>query len=88
MELWLSKALSMSLLGLVSLLCGVAPLFLRGRLSRGGRATDLVISALACFGGGVVLTTCVTHMLPEVNIMLANNVANGEIPKTGLLPFF
>ena len=27
---------------------------------------QLVIMSLNCFGGGVILTTCFTHMLPEV----------------------
>ena len=42
-----------------------------------------LISALSCFGGGIVLTTCLTHMLPEVNHMLRKNVQRGELPKTG-----
>ncbi len=37
MELWVAKALSMSLLGLVSFLCGLAPLFMRRCLTTGSR---------------------------------------------------
>ncbi len=108
MDLWSSKALSMALLGFVSLLCGVAPLCFRrwvasSRQGAMGGRRDVVrkhifllfcgkyyvgffpqlISALSCFGGGIVLTTCLTHMLPEVNHMLRKNVQRGELPKTG-----
>ena len=26
-----------------------------------------LFSCLTCFGGGVILTSCLTHMLPDVN---------------------
>ena len=46
---------------------------------------DVFISCLACFGGGVILTTCLTHMLPEVNFFLQNNIKNGLFPDTRML---
>ena len=44
---------------------------------------DVAISCLSCFGGGVILATCLTHMLPEVNEMVEHNVATGSMPDTG-----
>lgn len=43
----------------------------------------MLISALSCFGGGVILTTCFTHMLPEVNLFLNLNIEKGQFPDTG-----
>ena len=46
------------------LLAGLLPSCLRGftaRLSAGP-----ALSYLACYGGGVILATCFTHMMPEV----------------------
>ena len=81
MEVLTAKILSMTLLGSISMLLGMLPLLLRKfcNLDRG----QVFISALSCFGGGVILTTCFTHMLPEVNLFLANNVKEGHFPDTG-----
>ena len=43
--------------------------------SRGG----FVVSCLSCFGGGVILTTALTHMLPEVNLFLQYNIQQGQL---------
>jgi len=78
----------MCLLGGVSLLVGLLPLVFKRFCGFGSgvasRRSQLLISALTCFGGGVILTTCFTHMLPEVNIFLANNIENNTFPDTGL----
>jgi hypothetical protein len=44
---------------------------------------QLFMSAITCFGGGVILTTSLTHMLPEVNLLMANNIKHGQFPQTG-----
>ena len=41
------------------------PTFTQVDLSEGSRG-GLIVSCLSCFGGGVILTTALTHMLPEV----------------------
>merc|ERR1719391_828895 len=48
------------------------------------RRNQILLSALTCFGGGVILATCFTHMLPEVNLFLQNNIDKGVFPDTGL----
>ena len=87
------KIITMTLLGSVSLIVGLLPLLFRrcvgadsgggGPDSRGKSGWDVVISCLSCFGGGVILATCLTHMLPEVNEMVKNNIASGSMPDTG-----
>jgi len=88
MGLLVAKVVSMCLLGGVSLAVGLLPLVFKRFCGFGtgvaSRRSQLLISALICFGGGVILTTCFTHMLPEVNIFLANNIKNGAFPETGL----
>ena len=37
------------------------------------------LTALNCFGAGVILTTCFTHMIPEVNEMLEASYQNGYL---------
>ena len=52
---------------------GVLPLLgvRRGWLSPSETAQSplvrVLLSAGICFGGGVILTSCLTHMLPDVN---------------------
>ena len=49
-----------------------------------GSRGSVIVSCLNCFGGGVILTTALTHMLPEVNLFLAHNIASGQIEESGL----
>ena len=51
-------------LGGGSLLAGLLPSCLRGLTARLSSGPGL--SYLACYGGGVILATCFTHMMPEV----------------------
>jgi len=43
-----------------------------------------LVSCLNCFGGGVILTTVLTHMLPEVNHFLEYNIDHGQIEDRGM----
>ena len=94
-----SKLLSMAVLGIVSIICGLLPIFVKRCCLNGNKEdkkeqapgkskSGLFISAITCFGGGVILTTSLTHMLPEVNILLKNNVKHGQFPETGKLEHF
>jgi len=81
----------MCLLGGVSLLLGLLPLLFKrtcgfggGQNGANGGKSSALISALSCFGGGVILATCFTHMLPEVNIALNENIKHGAFPDTGM----
>merc|ERR1739848_833250 len=46
----------------------------------------ITLTALNCFGAGVILTTCFTHMLPEVNEGLEMSYKDGSLtePKVPL----
>ena len=86
MEVLWAKITAMILLGGVSLLVGLAPLcFKRFVIKNQGKGskTSFFISALSCLGGGVILATCLTHMLPEINMLLNQNIELGQFPKTG-----
>jgi len=85
MNLLMTKIVTMSILGLVSLLVGFIPMIVAKKvnLSKGSRG-GMVVSCLSCFGGGVILTTALTHMLPEVNLFLQYNIDHGQLPNTGL----
>ena len=86
MELLGTKVLTMTLLGGIAIIVGILPIFLRKFCNIGSGNSpkgQLFLSALSCFGGGVILTTCFTHMLPEVNYFLDLNIKNGHFPKTG-----
>ena len=90
MEVLPSKILSMMLLGGIAMLLGMLPILLRRFCQIGTKHSNndnpksgLFLSALSCFGGGVILTTCFTHMLPEVNHLLKKNQEEGHFPKTG-----
>ncbi|XP_028166467.1 zinc transporter ZIP3 [Ostrinia nubilalis] len=69
MELTTAKAISMLVLGLGSFVFGMIP----AGFSEGTRQKHpLLISCLLCFGGGVLLSTSVVHMLPEAREKLPN----------------
>ena len=82
----LSKIVSMVCLGLVTWIVGVLPLlgvrmgWLREKEQ--SRRTVIIISCMMSFGGGVILTSCLTHMLPDVNDVLEeaqNNILVVEL---------
>ena len=89
MEATAAKIVSMILLGGISLFLGLLPLLLKkcnvvGQ-STSNRRGKFVVSAMSCFGGGVILATCFTHMLPEVNTFMKKNIQEGHFPDTGML---
>ena len=91
MEVSAAKIVSMLLLGGISLFLGLLPLLLKkcnviGQ-STSSRRGKFVVSALSCFGGGVILATCFTHMLPEVNTFMKKNIQEGHFPDTGMLAY-
>ena len=84
-----SKIISMVLLGLVTWLIGLVPLVAvrRGWLSRkesdGDSRIGSILSCLMCFGGGVIMTSSLAHMLPDVNDVLDLSLEHGTFPDTG-----
>ena len=85
MDLLVAKLVSMLVLGGVSLLVGLIPFLMKKKMNLApGTLGDKAVSCLSCFGGGVILTTSITHMLPEVNKYLRHNIEHGHIPNIGL----
>ena len=68
---------------ILSLLLGILPLLgvRRGWLSPTetgqSRLVAWSLSTGICFGGGVILTSCLTHMLPDVNEVGRINISGG-----------
>ncbi|XP_043235223.1 uncharacterized protein LOC122388316 [Amphibalanus amphitrite] len=89
--LW-TKIICLVLFGVISLACGLVPLVAsraarRWRRSRAGKTEvrvkerlRLVLSCVLCLGGGVLLGTVFTHMLPEIREIFE------EIESADLLP--
>jgi len=69
METWLSKLLTMIILGVSVFLVGVSTIKLRKVLgihaAEVRRSQVMITSVLLCFGAGVLLATCMLHILPE-----------------------
>jgi len=88
--LLISKIVSMVCLGLVTWLVGVLPLlgvrvgWISKSESQQSSKTIIIISSMMCFGGGVILTSCLTHMLPDVNDVLEEALNNNTFPDSGL----
>ena len=87
LSLLATKIITMVLLGGISLFLGLVPLALKkcnviGQPTSSNRG-KFFLSALSCFGGGVILTTCFTHMLPEVNVFTRKNIKEGQFTDTG-----
>ena len=87
-----SKIVSMLILGLASWIIGLVPMVAvrRGWISRkeseGSPRMTRILSYMMCFGGGVIMTSSLTHMLPDVNDVLAESIENGTFPDTSKSP--
>jgi len=85
-----SKIVSMLCLGLVTWIVGVLPLlgvrmgWLDKSETQQSHKTVMIISCMMSFGGGVILTSCLTHMLPDVNEVLQEALDNNSFPDSGL----
>jgi len=75
--LLVAKIISMICLGFLTWLAGLLPMaavrkgWIRNSETQQSRATVTLISCMMSFGGGVILTSCLTHMLPDVNDLLS-----------------
>ena len=87
MELLTAKIIAMLSLGGISLFLGLVPVILKRFKVIGQNSTSkngkVVLAALSCFGGGVILATCFTHMLPEVNVAMRRTIQKGTFPDSG-----
>ena len=88
MAIVVAKVVSMLCLGAVTWVVGVLPLLgvRKGWLKESQQTQTMVnlFSALTCFGGGVILTSCLTHMLPDVNEVVVLAIEQGSFPDSGL----
>lgn len=80
-----AKIISLCLMGLITLVLGLLPIQLSKCVDwKNSRKGRFAVSALSCFGGGVILTTCITHMMPEVKEFLVANVDAGKMSDLNL----
>ena len=83
-----SKIVSMFILGLATWIIGLVPMLAvrRGWITRkeseGSPRMIGLLSYMMCFGGGVIMTSSLTHMLPDVNDVLTESIENGTFPDT------
>nr|XP_031836583.1 zinc transporter ZIP3 [Nomia melanderi] len=68
-----AKLASMIAIGVGSFVVGIAPLCFVSRVRE--LQQRLLLSCVLCFGGGVLLGTCILHMLPETRELMSNNYA-------------
>ena len=86
-----SKIVSMLILGLASWIIGLVPMvavkrgWLNRKESEGSPKMAKILSCLMCFGGGVIMTSSLAHMLPDVTEVFVESVENGTFPDTGKL---
>jgi len=90
MSLLLVRVVSMFALGLVTWIVGLLPLlgvrrgWMSGSESSQSPRVQTLLSSLICFGGGVILTSCLTHMLPDVNEIATAAIEAETFPDSGL----
>ena len=90
MAIVVAQVVSMVFLGLVTWIVGVLPLlgvrkgWLKESESQQTQTMVNLFSALTCFGGGVILTSCLSHMLPDVNEVVVAAIEGGSFPDSGL----
>ncbi|XP_070493555.1 zinc transporter ZIP3-like [Chironomus tepperi] len=86
----MAKIISGSALFLVSLIFGIVPFKLAKVFkwsepfdpdSKSNKKSSRVVSALLCFGGGVLLATTFLHLLPDINGEIAHLQEEGKIPE-------
>ena len=85
-EVLAAKIGSMCILGFCSLFFGLLPIklvqkfnLLEDKKTKGNSKSKLALTALNCFGAGVILTTCFTHMVPDVNGILNEQYQSGKL---------
>ncbi|XP_037801051.1 zinc transporter ZIP3-like [Penaeus monodon] len=75
MELLTTKIIALTLMGVLSLFFGLLPLRMKAYIHHASKKRERIVSCLLCFGGGVLLATVFTHMLPETRENFSNAFA-------------
>lgn len=89
-DVLVAKICSIFLLGIVAVFLGLLPIKILEKFdleklsdkSKKGKV-QLFLTAINCFGAGVILTTSLTHMLPESREILEDNYHNGGLADPG-----
>jgi len=83
-----AKIGSIIILGTVSIFFGLIPIRIAEKFSlteldkkRENSKAGIFVTALNCFGAGVILTTCFTHMLPETGETIEHSQKQGKLGK-------
>ncbi|XP_040568156.1 zinc transporter ZIP1 [Lepeophtheirus salmonis] len=85
----IAKIVSVIILGVFALIFGLIPLRLKSYFekmkndNKKKNIFELFITVIGCFGAGVILTTCLTHMIPEANEYMTEAVGKGIMTDTG-----
>jgi len=84
MDLTGTKAIVLVLLGLIKLFSGIAPIIFTRILEKkkNDKFLKKFIGVVLCFGGGILLSTVLLHMLREVRESLERATVLGMIPET------
>lgn len=61
-----AKVVSMILLFIIPVVLGIMPLFFNQERLQKQQSRRTLLSCLLCFGAGVLLATCIEHIMPEV----------------------
>lgn len=81
----LAKVISMIVLSLGTLILGLLPIWIIRRMKAKSGSHEMspgirnVLSGMLCFGGGVLMATALTHLLPELHEGIAELQADGTI---------
>ncbi|XP_040567338.1 zinc transporter ZIP3-like [Lepeophtheirus salmonis] len=88
-QILIAKIVSVIILGGFAIIFGLIPLGLNSYIKKiknddkKKNAFELIITIIVCFGAGVLLTTCLTHMIPEANEHMNEAVGKGIMTDTG-----
>ncbi len=79
-----SKVLTMFVLLVGTLVCGLTPIYLRRKLLSESPRSRAITSLLLCFGAGVLLATSFVHILPEAHELFFAVEATKDKPISGI----
>lgn len=90
-DVLVAKICSIFLLGIIALILGLLPIKILERFdveklsdkSKKGKI-QLFLTGINCFGAGVILTTSLTHMLPDSRDVLEDNYHAGTLADPGV----
>lgn len=78
----LAKGVAMAVLFCASMIFGLLPFFLARTLKwqQLNKDSNIIVSTLLSFGGGVLLSTTLLHMLPEISETISHLQVKEKLP--------